>query len=115
LRPPPPLRETEQVAEPADKSASDLERALAEPVFCSGAYRAFGQLGASEARALAEELKTAGSWGPMSKVAGVAQSWRELAEAIEESGRQRVGELGPEQVLIFARRLWILPPPGGLL
>jgi hypothetical protein len=102
------------VAEPAD-SSRDLDRALAEPVFCAGAYRAFGELGATEARGLAEELKTAGSWGPMSKVAGVAQSWNELAKLIESEGAATVAELPPEAVVEMARRTWVLPRPGGLL
>jgi hypothetical protein len=103
------------VAESADQSASDLDRALAEPVFCSGAYRPFGQLGAAETRALAEELKRAGSWGPMSKVAGVARGWSELAELIESEGAATVAELNPDQIVEMARRTWVLPPPGGLL
>ncbi len=101
--------------EPAADKGGELGRALAAPVFCQGGYRPFGELGAAEARALAEQLRAAGSWGPMSKVAGVAQAWLQLAEAIEDGGRERVAELDCEQVLTFARRLWILPPPGGLL
>jgi hypothetical protein len=103
------------VADPADDDASDLDRALAEPVFCSGAYRPFGQLGASEARALAAQLKAAGSWGPMSKVAGVAQGWSELAVLIEAVEAATVAELDPDQIVKMARRTWVLPPPGGLL
>ena len=103
------------MAESADQSASDLDRALAEPVFCSGAYRPFGQLGAAETQALAEELKRAGSWGPMSKVAGVARGWSELAELIESEGAATVADLNPDQIVEMARRTWVLSPPGGLL
>jgi hypothetical protein len=108
------LRQTGQVAD-SPNSARDLDRALAEPVFCSGVYRPFGELGAADARALAEELKAAGGWGPMSKVAAVARSWSELAKLIETEGAATVGELDPAQIVELARRTWVLPPPGGLL
>jgi hypothetical protein len=93
----------------------DLEQALAKPVSYDGEYRPFGGLAAADARKLGDELRAAGSWGPMSRVAGVAQAWGELAEEIEAADGERVRDLDPKRVVAFARRLWILPPPGGFL
>ncbi len=113
--PGPAARQTESMADETGPGPGSAERALSTPVFCDGEYRPFRELGPAESRLLAEQLRSAGSWGPLSRVAGVAQAWLELAEAIEESGGERVGELASEQVVAFARRLWIVPPPGGLL
>lgn len=89
--------------------------ALEEPVYCDGAYKAFGEITTEDARRRAEELGEAGSWGPLARVAGVAMAWRELADRIEASGASRVAELEREQALAFARRLWVVPPRGSLL
>ncbi len=93
----------------------DGEDPLAKPVFLDGEYRPFGELGPADARRLGEELRSTGSWGPLSKVAGVAQAWGELAAELEGAEGERVGDLPAERVVDFARRLWILPPPGGFL
>jgi hypothetical protein len=100
----------EQKSQPGDP-----EQALTKPVFYDGEYRPFGDLGAADARKLGEELRGAGSWGPMSRVGSVAQAWEELAAQLESGDGERVKDLDSEQVVAFARRLWILPPPGGFL
>ena len=111
----PPLRQTALMSDSDQPQGSDHEKALAEPVFCGDRYRRFGELGPAEARRLSSDLKAAGSWGPMSKVGSVALAWRELAERLEEDGTATVAELKPDEAIQFARRLWVLPPPGGML
>jgi hypothetical protein len=93
----------------------DEQDPLATPVFCDGEYRPFGELSAADARRRGEELAEAGSWGPLAKVAGVANAWRELAGLMEAGGVARVADLEREQALAFARRLWVVPPRGSLL
>jgi hypothetical protein len=106
------VRKTGDVAE---DEHPQLREALAKPVYCGETYIPFGELGVTEARQLEAELGSVGSWGPMSKVGSVARSWRELAEAIEHAEVETVAGLDPEQALDFAKRLWILPPDGGIL
>jgi len=92
-----------------------VKEALAKPVFCGDSYVPFGELSAEQARGLAAELGSAGTWGPMTKVGSVAHSWEELAEAIESGEAEKVSELTGPQILEFAQRLWIVPPGDGLL
>ena len=106
------VRKTEAMAR---KPEAKLHEALAKPVYCGDAYIPFGELGVAEARQLGAELGSVGSWGPMSKVASVARSWQDLAEAIEKAGAEKVADLPADQTADFAERLWILPPGGGLL
>ncbi|HSS03802.1 MAG TPA: hypothetical protein VLK89_01270 [Solirubrobacterales bacterium] len=94
---------------------SDGRKALEEPVFCDGSYKPFGQVTISDARRRAEELGEAGSWGPLAKVAGVANAWRELAAEMERSGVSTVAGLEIESAFGFARRVWVVPPRGSLL
>jgi hypothetical protein len=89
--------------------------ALEVPVFCDGAYKPFGEIGVADARLRCEELGEAGSWGPLTKVAGVAIAWRELAEEMNRAGASTVADLDRETALGFARRLWVVPPRGSLL
>jgi hypothetical protein len=94
---------------------SRLERALEGVVHLGGKERRFGELGAGEARAYAEELKRAGNWGPLMRAAKVARAWSELAAALERAGAASVAELDPEAVLDFAERVWVIPPEEGLI
>lgn len=95
-----------------DPEPDPLER----EVHVGGAYRRFGELTAADARGQAEELAGAGSWGPMARVAGVAQAWRELAAELARLGPEAtVAELEPAARERFAHRLWVLPPGGSLL
>ena len=91
------------------------QAALESPVFCAGSYKPFGQMTVADARLRSEELGEAGSWGPLTKVAGVALAWRELAEEMNGSGAARVADLDSEVAFGFARRVWVVPPRGSLL
>ncbi|HEX4751336.1 MAG TPA: hypothetical protein VH268_00440 [Solirubrobacterales bacterium] len=92
------------------------ENPLRRRVYVGGAYREFGGVTAADARAQAAELADAGSWGPLAKVAGVAQAWRELAAELERLGEgSTVAALDPETGARYARRLWVEPPRGSLL
>lgn len=91
------------------------ETPLEVPVFCGGAYKPFGEISVADARLRSEELGEAGGWGPLAKVAGVAQAWRELAVEMREAGAASVADLDRDIVLSYARRLWVLPPRGSLL
>ncbi len=89
---------------------------LEREVYVGGSYRRFGELTAADARAQAAELAEAGGWGPMTRVAGVAQAWRELAEELERAGEgATVAALEQETRERYAHRLWVLPPGGSLL
>jgi hypothetical protein len=91
------------------------QTALESPVFCEGRYKPFGQMTVADARLRSEELGEAGGWGPLTKVAGVALAWRELAQEMKDSGAARVADLDPEVAFAFARRVWAVPPRGSLL
>jgi hypothetical protein len=97
-------------------SMDEGENPLRRQVYVGGAYREFGGLTAADARAQAAELAGAGNWGPLAKVAGVAQAWRELAAELERLGvGATVAALDPVTGARYARRLWVEPPGGSLL
>jgi hypothetical protein len=75
----------------------------------------FGEVTAVRARAQAAELKGAGTWGPLQRVAKVALAWGELAAAVEAAGVETVGELDDETVALWAERVWVLAPEGGMI
>lgn len=94
----------------------DGEDPLRRLVYVGGAYREFGGLTAADARAQAAELADAGGWGPLARVAGVAQAWRELAAELERLGAgSTVDALDAATGERYARRLWVEPPGGSLL
>lgn len=109
------LRQTALMPDAESPQRSDHSRALAEPVFIGDEYRPFGELGPADARRLSSQLRSAGGWGPMSKVGSVAIGWGELAKLLEAEGAGTVSELDPTVVVEFARRVWVLPPLGGFL
>ncbi|MFT3864479.1 MAG: hypothetical protein QM729_09410 [Solirubrobacterales bacterium] len=89
---------------------------LRRQVYVGDAYREFGGLTAADARAQAAALAGAGNWGPLARVAGVAQAWRELAAELERAGEEStVASLDPSTRERYARRLWVEPPGGSLL
>ncbi len=89
---------------------------LRRRVYLGDSYREFGGVTAVDARAQAAELAAAGTWGPLAKVAGVAQAWRELAVELERAGEgSTVASLDPASRERYARRLWVEPPGGSLL
>lgn len=94
----------------------DGDDPLRRQVYVDGSYREFGGLTALDARAQAAELAGAGNWGPLAKVAGVAQAWRELAAELERAGEgSTVATLDESTRARYARRLWVEPPGGSLL
>jgi hypothetical protein len=91
------------------------EEARARTVSIAGTERPFAEITAPEARAQAEELKGAGTWGPLQRVAKVALAWAELARMIDEAGVATVGELDDETVLRWAERVWVIAPETGMI
>ncbi len=94
---------------------SEAEKVLEAKVSCDGEYKAFGAITVADARRRSEELREAGTWGPLAKVASVALAWRELASEMTGSGAATVADLEPERTLDYARQLWVVPPRGSLL
>ncbi|OJU86278.1 MAG: hypothetical protein BGO11_02565 [Solirubrobacterales bacterium 70-9] len=85
-------------------------------MYLGDSYREFGEVTAVDARTQAAELAAAGSWGPLARVAGVAQAWRELAIELERVGEgSTVAALDEATRTRYARRLWVEPPGGSLL
>ena len=77
--------------------------------------RPFGEITAREARAQSAELKGAGSFGPLQRVAKVALAWAELAAVIEQAGAETVGDLDDETVVLWAERVWVIAPESGMI
>lgn len=80
------------------------------PVHVAGRDRAFGEVTVEDARAMASELKAAGGWGPMARVAAVARSWDGLARTLDEAGAATVADLDPDTIHAAAVNLWVIPP-----
>jgi hypothetical protein len=105
----------EQGADAVAESRAELDRIVKREVFIRGANRPFGELTLEDARARADELRAVTGWGPMVRVAPVAQAWRELAMAMERTGSASVGELDPGIVVELAQRLWVVLPSGPMM
>lgn len=86
------------------------EDPLTRPVHAGGADKPFGEVTSADARAMAAELKAAGSWGPMARVAGVARGWAELARTLDEAQAATVSDLDAATVRAAAESLWIITP-----
>ena len=94
------------MTEPSSEHARILER----PVFIRDANRPFGELTLADARERADELRAATGWGPTVRVAPVARAWRELTMAMERTGAAAVRDLGAEDVIELAPKLWVVLP-----
>jgi hypothetical protein len=92
-------------------AADDL---LRREVYVNGEYRPFGELTATDARALAAELRGISGGGLDAKVGPVRAGWTELAARLDSEGGT-VSGLPPEEAARFAERLWVTPPGGTLL
>jgi hypothetical protein len=90
--------------------SSEHERILERQVFIRDANRPFGELTLADARERADELRAATGWGPTVRVAPVARAWRELTIAMERTGAAAVGDLGAEEVIELAPKLWVVLP-----
>jgi hypothetical protein len=88
---------------------------LAQPVYADSGYKPFGDFTLAEVQARAAELSAAAGWGPTARVGGVARGWSDLGRAMSAAGATRVRDLGEEQAVGYARRLWVVPPGGSLL
>ena len=92
-----------------------LERILAQTVFIRDHDVAFGELTTDDVHARAQELRAAVGWGPTARVAPVSLAWRELALLMQRNHATHVKQIDANLILAMAPRLWIVPPPGGLL
>lgn len=92
-----------------------VAEALASKVDVAGVGTPFGELNADSAKAQAERLAEVGTWGPLQRVVKVAHAWRLLAAQMERDGAAAVADLPPEDVIEHAERLWVIPPPEGLI
>lgn len=99
----------------APREPTRLEQARSGTVHLEGRDRPFAELTAADARAQAAELRSAGSFGPLQRVAKVAMAWSELARVMETEGAETVGELDDETVLLWAERVWVIAPESGLI
>lgn len=88
---------------------------LAQPVYASDGYKAFGEFTLADVESRADELRAATGWGPTARVGSVARGWSELARAMKDAGAARVCELDGDAAVEFARRLWVVPPGGSLI
>ena len=75
----------------------------------------FAEVTPDDARAQASELKSAGSWGPLQRVAKVALAWGELARVMESEEAATVGDLDDETIVLWAERVWVIAPEEGMI
>jgi hypothetical protein len=94
---------------------SRAEQARSGRVHIAGADRTFSELTPEDARAQAAKLKEAGTFGPLQRVVKVAMAWGELARVVEEAEVETVGELDDETLLLWAERVWVIAPEGGMI
>jgi len=99
----------------ASNPSSRAEGARARTVHIGQADVPFGEVTAEQARAQAAELKSAGTFGPLQRVAKVAMAWGELAAVAEKAGVATIGELDDETVALWAERVWVIAPEGGMI
>jgi hypothetical protein len=104
------------VEEPAKQEPrARVQEARTRTVHIGDEDRPFGEVTADEARAQSAELKEAGSFGPLQRVAKVALAGAELAAVIDEAGVGAVGELDDETVVLWAERVWVIAPEAGMI
>lgn len=95
--------------------AARLSEALASKVDVSGTGVPFGDLTVDGAREQAQRLADVGTWGPLQRVAKVAYAWKLLAAQMERDTAATVRDLPPSDVIEHAERLWVIPPPEGMI
>ena len=99
----------------ATNPSSRAKEARARTVHIGEADVPFGEITSEQARAQAAELKSAGTFGPLQRVAKVAMAWGELAGVVEAAGAATVGELDDETVVLWAERVWVIAPESGMI
>lgn len=83
---------------------------LLSPVYAGRDYKPFGEFTLADVRARADELRAATGFGPTARIASMARTWSELANAMSKAGARTVAELPQEAARDFARRTWAQPP-----
>ena len=96
-------------------TAERIAEALASKVDVGGTGVPFADLSADDARAQGQRLSDVGTWGPLQRVAKVAQAWKLLAAQMDRDGAGTVADLPGADVVEHAERLWVIPPPEGLV
>jgi phosphoribosylglycinamide formyltransferase-1 len=96
-------------------SAERVAEALASKVDVDKTGVPFGDLTAEDARAQGQRLTDVGTWGPLQRVAKVAHAWKLLAAQMERDSAAAVRDLPGADVIEHAERLWVIPPPEGLV
>lgn len=94
---------------------TDEDEVLRREVYIGDEYKAFGDLTAKDARAMADQFTGLSGGGLEGKVAPVGAAWRELAQLLTESGAERVADLGGERAGKLAEKVRVVPPGGGWL
>ena len=92
-----------------------VKEALESKVDVGGTGTPFGDLTAENARAQGQRLADVGTWGPLQRVAKVAYAWKLLAAQMERDELATVRDLPPADLVEHAERLWVIPPPEGMV
>lgn len=92
-----------------------VEEALTSKVDVGGTGVPFGDLTAEDAKAQGQRLTDVGTWGPLQRVAKVAHAWKLLAAQMERDDATTVRDLPPADVIEHAARVWVIPPPDGMV
>ncbi|MEJ7876422.1 MAG: hypothetical protein WKF62_07155, partial [Solirubrobacterales bacterium] len=66
-------------------------------------------------RAQGQRLSDVGTWGPLQRVAKVAYAWKLLAAQMDRDELATVRDLPPADLVEHAERLWVIPPPEGMV
>ncbi len=91
------------------------EDPLTRPVHIKGTNKAFGECTAEDAQAMAIELKSLSGWGPTARVGAIGRGWQELTNVMKRAEAANVAALDAETVQLWAERLYVVSPKGGLL
>ena len=94
---------------------SGNDEVFGRQVYVGDRYLPFGELTSDNARQLADKFSGLSGGGLETKVAPVGTAWRELAKLMEDSGAERVADLGAEKAAELAESLRVVPPGGGWL
>jgi hypothetical protein len=92
-----------------------VKQALESKVDVGGTGTPFADLTAEDARAQGQRLTDVGTWGPLQRVAKVAYAWKLLAAQMERDELAAVRDLPPADLVEHAERLWVIPPPEGMV
>jgi hypothetical protein len=88
---------------------------LDREVYVAERYKRFGDLTATDADLLADQLSGHSGGGLERTTTPVALAWRQLARRLEESGASSVSALDPDEVERIAQSVRVVPPGGSWL